>query len=312
MTFEPARAQGPVSSPPRTSHHPILSGPQTQPVSNPTGRVLTALTVEAEPRACSLWIPSSPPKSCACKAAWRTKVAKAIVTACTRLLAPSFAELATKSDVEQCRAETKAEWADLKTDIVAIKTEMASVKATMATKAELAHRKAELLTWMVSVIVAHLVAMVSLFKLLTSRALMCGPSSPLEWFVTQPGRRDCCPLTHHLAHPRAIAPGPKPRRSPGVRRRGAPSRHLLYQGHPIRHAPTLAHAGSCSSQPQGVAEGDPRGADSLAGQPQMPARTRESLRDLRWSPSARTKGTGGQESSPQTRGEHPSRCPFEA
>jgi hypothetical protein len=302
------------------------------------------LTVEAEPRACSLWIPSSPPKSCACKAAWRTKVAKAIVTACTSLLAPSFAELTTKADpapchvttklpveqhrtatkaeieqlraarkadLEQFRAETKAEWADLKTDIVAIKTKRASVKATMATKAELAHRKAELITWMVSVIVAQLVAMVSLFKLLTSRAIMCGPSSPLEWFVTQPGRRDCCLLTHHLAHLRALATGPKPRRSPGVRRRGAPSRPLLYQGHPIRHAPTLAHAGSCSSQPQGVAEGDPRGADSLAGQPQMPARTRESLRDLRWSPSARTKGTGGQESSPQTRGEHPSRCPFE-
>jgi hypothetical protein len=83
------------------------------------------------------------------------KVAKAIVTACTKLLTPSFADLATKADL-----------AEVRTDIVAMKSEIATIKANMATKAELAETKAELIKWMVGLVLAQLVAMLGLIRLL--------------------------------------------------------------------------------------------------------------------------------------------------
>lgn len=103
------------------------------------------------------------------------KVAKAIVTACTKLLTPSFADLATKADLAEVRTDiatikanmvTKAELAEVRTDIVAMKSEIATIKANMATKAELAETKAELIGWLVGLLLAQLV-MIGLIRLLT-------------------------------------------------------------------------------------------------------------------------------------------------
>jgi cell division septum initiation protein DivIVA len=128
------------------------------------------------------------------------KVAKAIVTACTNLLSPSFAELATKADLEQYRTAIKAELEQLRTEMraaleqfraetrvdleqhrmattaeleqlrgaleqhrMATKAEVDQLRAT--TKGELAETKAELIKWMVGLLVAQTVALMGLFKL---------------------------------------------------------------------------------------------------------------------------------------------------
>jgi hypothetical protein len=73
--------------------------------------------------------------------------AKALVTACTRLLGPARDELAAQAERAQVRAEAKGKGAHFPTAIGAIPTAMAALTAPMAPTAELAALKAELIPW---------------------------------------------------------------------------------------------------------------------------------------------------------------------
>lgn len=95
------------------------------------------------------------------------KVAKAIVTAFTNFLTPSFADLGTKADLEPLRTATKADLAEVRTDIVAMKSEIATIKANMATKTDLTETTVELIKWMVGVALTQTIVTVTLVRLLS-------------------------------------------------------------------------------------------------------------------------------------------------
>lgn len=127
------------------------------------------------------------------KGRFEEEPAKAVVEAVSTLLTPSFADLATKSDlaavkadIEQLRLATKSDLAEVKADIEQLrhetKSDLTVVKADieqlrqatkadieqlrLATKADLSQTKVELVKWMVGLLMAQGALIVSLLKIL--------------------------------------------------------------------------------------------------------------------------------------------------
>ncbi len=109
------------------------------------------------------------------KGRFEEEPAKAVVEAVSTLLMPSFADLATKSDLAAVKADIEQLRLATKTDIeqlrLATKSDLAEVKADieqlrLATKADLSQTKVELVKWMVGLLLAQGALMISLLKVL--------------------------------------------------------------------------------------------------------------------------------------------------